>query len=170
MAVNIAVQETPEKLRAMAEALVPSLLELLRARSALEDEIDARCKELDKAKLAAGIAYNQAAPGEPALWAEYRRRYLALVENRCVPGFLKYGAANSFGRPAKYAYLDDSAECLATVIMKSAKKAVVETCYANGYQKKRHRFTLKLTESGWLISKVEYADFDEVSWHIDHYL
>lgn len=81
---------------------------------------------MDREKLSAGIAYNQIAPGEPALWAEYRQRYIALVAHRCATGFLKYGAERSFGKPAKYAYLEEAPACWVVFTMRSARKAAVE--------------------------------------------
>lgn len=85
--VRVAIEDTPEKFRPAADEIVPPLLELLRARSALEAEIFARSRELEAKKLAAGIPQSQEAPGSEALWAEYERRYLELVQPRCVPGF-----------------------------------------------------------------------------------
>lgn len=168
MALFVEIKDTPDRFRPLADTLVPPLLDLLRARSALEGEIHDRWEELDKAKLAAGAAYNQIAPGEPALWAEYRRRYLELVEPRCVPGLLKYGAERSFGRPAKYAYLDADPACRVVFTMKSAKKALVEAWGHNGSLVVRHRLTLRSGEGEWLIARVEYGHGAGEDWHVEH--
>ena len=76
------IQDTPEKFQPMAEELVPPLLELLRARNDLEREIQERFQALEAEKPALGIPKNQVHPDDPALWEEYRRRYLELVQPR----------------------------------------------------------------------------------------
>lgn len=170
MALFVQVKDTPDRFRPMADTLVPPLLDLLRARSALEREIHDRWEAMDQAKLAAGVAYNQIAPGEPALWAEYRRRYLALVEHRCVPGLLKYGGPVSFGKPDKYGYLEDDPACQVVFTMRSGKKAAVETWGHNGSLVVRHRLTLRSGEGEWLIARVEYGHGAGEDWHVDHYV
>ena len=170
MALFVQVKDTPDRFRPMADTLVPPLLDLLRARSALEREIHDRWEAMDQAKLAAGVAYNQIAPGEPALWAGYRRRYLALVEHRCVPGLLKYGGPVSFGKPDKYGYLEDDPACQVVFTMRSGKKAVVETWGHSGSLVVRHRLTLRPGEGEWLIARVEYGHGAGEDWHVDHYV
>lgn len=170
MAVSITVSEdTPEKFRPLAEELVPPLLELLRARNDLEREVHERFQALEAAKLAAGIPKNQVAPGDPELWEEYRRRYLELVQPRCVPGLLKYGAAGSCGRPARYDPLFAGPEGKVLFTMKSPKKAVVETSCQKSWEM-RYRFTLRLCEEGWRIGGVEHSFGGEESWHKEHYV
>ena len=125
---------------------------------------------MDREKLSAGIAYNQIAPGEPALWAEYRQRYIALVEHRCATGFLKYGAERSFGKPAKYAYLEDDPACQVVFTMRSGKKAAVETWGHSGSLLVRHRLTLRPGEGERLIARVEYGHGAGEDWHVDHFV
>lgn len=160
------IEDTPEKFCVFAEEVVPPLLALLRARNALEEEIFARSREMEKAKLAAGLPRSQMAPEEPALWEEYRSRYMELIEHRCVPGLLKYGAARSFGKPAKYGYLDEDPECEVVFTMKSAKKAVVET--RRGRVKEQHQFVLRPSEGGWLIGGVSYRLLPDEGWSVEH--
>ena len=152
------IQDTPEKFQPMAEELVPPLLELLRARNDLEREIQERFQALEAEKPALGIPKNQVHPDDPALWEEYRRRYLELVQPRCVPGLLKYGAAGSCGKPARYDPLFEDPE--GQVIFTTCKKSW-EACY---------RFTLKPFEDGWLIAGVEYRLGGESGWHGEHYV
>lgn len=163
------IQDTPEKFQPMAEVIVPPLLELLQARNILEEEIFARSQELKKSKAAAGLPLNQTIPEEQELWEEYRRRYLELVAPRCVPGFLKYGAASSFGKPTKYGYLEDDPSCQVVFTMKSAKKAVVELRRGPGVNE-QHQFTLRPAEGNWLIGGVSYRFSQADSWSIDHYV
>ncbi len=170
MALIIQVKDTPDKFRPMADTVVPPLLDLLRARSALEGEIHDRWEALEQAHLAAGHSRNQLPDGGLALAAEYKRRYLELVEHRCVPGFLQYGGEVSFGMPTKYGYLEDDPACQVVFTMKSAKKAIVETYGHNGSMIVRQRFTLRPGEPEWLIGRVEYGYGGGAEWHVDHYV
>ena len=99
------VQDTPEKFRPLAEEIIPPLLELLEARNTLEREICARAMKLREEQAAAGLPPNQTTPAEEDLYEEYRCRYLELVRPRCTEKLLKWGAAGSWGKPAKYDYL-----------------------------------------------------------------
>ena len=153
----------------MAQELVPPLVELLRARNELELEIHRRFQVLEAEKPALGIPKNQIHPDDPALWEEYRRRYLELVEPRCAPGLLKYGAAGSCGSPARYDSLFQDPEGRVTFTMKSAKRATVETSCRKSWEH-RYRFTLKPFERGWLIAGIEYSFGGETGWHAEHYV
>ena len=124
-AVKIVIQETPEKFHSLAQELAPPLVELLRQRNELEREICARSLKLREEQAAAGISPHLSTPAEEALWEEYRRRYLELVAPRCTEKLLRWGAAGSFGRPAKYDYLFDAPEPAVYFTMKSAKKAEI---------------------------------------------
>lgn len=167
---NILIQNTPERFRPMAAEIVPPLLALLRARSALEQEICQRHKARRQEYLAAGGSKNQIAPGEQELWEEYRRRYLELVEPWCAPGFLKYGAVSSLACPAKYSGLAPGMVYQVTFTMRTAKKATVVTSYPRGSLEFMHRFTLCPGPEGWLVEKLQYHHSNETTWHIDHYL
>lgn len=166
---DIKLLDTPEKFQPIAEEIVPPLLELLRARNALEAEIHRRYQAPEAEKPALGLPKNQMHPDDPALWEEYRRRYLELVEPRCVPGLLKYGAVRSCGKPARYDPLFEDPEGQVIFTMKSAKKATVETSCRKSWEE-RYRFTLKPFEDGWLIAGVEYRLGGENSWHGEHYV
>ena len=166
---DIKLLDTPEKFRPMAEELVPPLLELLQARNDLEREIQERFQALEAEKPALGIPKNQIHPDDPALWEEYRRRYLELVQPRCIPGLLKYGAAGSCGKPARYDPLFEDPVGQVIFTMKSAKKATVETSCRKSWEG-RYRFTLKPFGDGWLIAGVEYRLGGENSWHVEHYV
>ncbi|NBI67690.1 hypothetical protein D1646_12945 [Pseudoflavonifractor sp. 60] len=166
---EIKLADTPEKFQPMAQELVPPLVELLRARNELELEIHRRFQVLEAEKPALGIPKNQIHPDDPALWEEYRRRYLELVEPRCAPGLLKYGAAGSCGSPARYDSLFQDPEGRVTFTMKSAKRATVETSCRKSWEH-RYRFTLKPFERGWLIAGIEYSFGGETGWHAEHYV
>ena len=167
MSPNIVIQDTPEKFRPMAAEIVPPLVELLRARNALETEICARSIKLRAEHAAAGIPQNQTGPGDQELWEEYARRYLELVTPHCTEKMMKWGAAGSFGKPAKYDYLFNALEPAVYFTMKSAKKAVVSTQNPVSYGY-RYRFILRPTESGWKIDGVECAFGGSERWGIEH--
>lgn len=166
---DIKLSDTPERFHPLAQELVSPLVELLRARNGLEREIHRRFQVLEAEKPALGIPQNQVHPDDPALWEEYRRRYLELVQPRCVPGLLKYGAVGSFGEPARYDPLFEDPEGRVIFTMKSAKKAVVETTCRKTWEY-RYRFALKPSGEGWLIAGVEHSFGGETTWHVDHYV
>ena len=166
---DIKIIDTPEKFQSLAEEIVPPLLELLQARNALEAEIHRRYQALEAEKPALGLPKNQMHPDDPALWEEYRRRYLELVESRCVPRLLKYGAVRSCGKPARYDPLFEDPEGQVIFTMKSAKKATVVTTCRKSWEY-RYRFTLKPVEGGWLIAGIQCCLGGESSWSVEHYV
>lgn len=167
--VEIAVQDTPEKFRDMAEELVPPLLELLRRRNELEREICARSIKLREEKTAAGVSEHQTVPAEQELWEEYRRRYLELVRPHCTEKLLKWGAAGSFGKPARYDYLFENPEAKVVFTMKTAKRAVVRTV-ARKSTDTCERFILRPSEEGWKVDGVDYSFGNNGDWHCDHHI
>ena len=165
-AVKIVIQETPEKFRSLAQELAPPLVELLRQRNELEREICARSLKLREEQAAAGISPHLSTPAEEALWEEYRRRYLELVAPRCTEKLLRWGAAGSFGKPAKYDYLFDAPEPAVYFTMKSAKKAVVSTENPVSYSY-RYRFILRPFGDEWKIDGAECAFGDREEWGVE---
>lgn len=166
---KIVVQDTSEKFRDMAETLVPPLLELLRQRNELERELCARYFRIREEKAAAGLPLSQDTPAEEAVWEEYRRRYLELVTPRCTEKLLQWGAAGSFGKPAKYDYLFDAPKPAVYFTMKSAKRALVSTenPVSYGY---RYRFILRPFGDEWKIDGVECSFGGEERWGVEHSL
>ena len=165
--VRTVFQDTPEKFRPMAAELVPPLLSLLEARNELEREICARALRLREEKAAAGLPPYQASPEEIALDEEFSRRYLELVRPLCTEKMLKWGAARSFGKPAKYDYLFDSPTPAVYFTMKSGRKAMVSTenPVSYGY---RYRFVLRPSADGWKLDGVECAFGSEENWSVEH--
>lgn len=168
-AVKIITRDTPEKFWPLAEEIVPPLLALLRERNELERDICARSIKLREEKAAAGLSLNLTTPAEKELWDEYAGRYLELVRPQCLPSLLKYGAAGSFGKPAQYDYLFEAEEPRVFFIMKSTKRAVVETI-ARKSTDTRYRFVLRPTEDGWKVGGVEYTFGNNEDWHADHHV
>lgn len=64
-------KNTPENYRAMAEIIIPPLLDLLKSLTLLEEEIFERNRALDKEKEALAIPANQLHP----LWNELMDDY-----------------------------------------------------------------------------------------------
>lgn len=166
---DIKMIDTPEKFQPLAEEIVPTLVELLQARNALEAEIFARSIKLREEHTAAGIPQYQTGPGDQELYEEYARRYLELVTPHCTEKMMKWGAARSFGKPAKYDYLFGAPEPTVYFTMKSAKKAVVSTQNPVSYGY-RYRFILRPVENSWKIDGVECAFGDSENWGIEHSL
>ena len=166
-AVKIVIQDTPAKFHSLAEELAPPLVELLRRRNELEREICARSLKLREEQAAAGISPHLSTPAEEALWEEYRRRYLELVAPRCTEKLLRWGAAGSFGRPAKYDYLFDAPEPEVYFTMKSAKKAVVSTRNPVSHDY-RYRFILRPFGDEWKIDGAECAFGGQEAWGVEH--
>ncbi len=166
---EIVVQDTPEKFRGMAEKLVPPLLELLRQRNELEQDICARYFRIRAEKAAAGLSLSQETPAEEALGEEYRRRYLELVTPHCTEKLLQWGAAGSFGKPAKYDYLFGDPAAAVYFTMKSAKKALVTTLNPVSYGY-RYRFILRPFGDEWKLDGVECAFGGQESWGVEHTL
>lgn len=165
--VKIVIEDTPEKFRPMAEVLVPPLVELLRQRNELEREICARSLKLREEQAAAGISPHLSTPAEESLWEEYRRRYLELVTPRCTEKLLRWGAAGSFGRPAKYDYLFEAPEPAVYFTMKSAKKALMSTRNPVSHDY-RYCFTLRLFGDEWKIDGAECAFGGREEWSVEH--
>lgn len=166
--VRVIFEDTPEKFRPLAGEIVPPLVELLRKRNGLEREICARALKLREEKAAAGVPAYQETPEEHALTEEYFRRYLELVQPRCTEKMLKWGAARSYGKPAKYDYLFDAPEPSVHFTMKSAKRAAVfsrnPVSYGYGY-----RFVLRPVEGAWKVDGVECA-LGQGNWSVEHSL
>lgn len=164
--VKIVIEDTPEKFQAMAEQLVPPLVDLLRRRNDLEREICARSLKLREEEAAAGISPHQSTPAGEALWEEYRRRHLELVTPHCTEKLLRWGPAASFGKPAKYDYLFGAPEPTVYFTMRSAKKAVVSTRNPVSHDY-RYRFTLRPFEGEWKIDGAECAFGDREEWSLE---
>ncbi len=141
------------------------LFDLLRQINTLEKEIFERGEELKRKKEELGIPKHQVGPGEDELWDEYERRLGEIVKPVCTDKLLKKRYGGSYGSPQKYAYIDG--ECKANFIMKTAKKAVVETHFSQGAFQ-MHKFVLKNADDKWLVDEVYYGfESDPEKWYAD---
>lgn len=159
------INETAAKFKDKQGELCDFLFELLRRINALEKEIFERSEELKRKKEELGIPKNQVGPGEEELWEEYERRLGEIVKPVCTDKLLKKRYGGSYGNPPKYAYIDGG--CKANFIMKTSKKAVVETHFSQGgFQ--LHKFVLKEADGKWLVDEVYYGfDSNPEKWYAD---
>ncbi|MDE6727141.1 MAG: hypothetical protein K2J80_04265 [Oscillospiraceae bacterium] len=132
------INEANEKFKDKQAEICEPLFDLLRQINVLEKEIYERNEELDRKKEEQGKE-NEFTPEDKELWADYKKRLTELVKPYCAENLSK-NCGSSFGNPQKYSYIDG--ECKVNFIMKSAKKAVVETHYRCGIDKK-HKFVFK---------------------------
>lgn len=160
------INESVEKFKDKQDEICGFLFGLLREINALEKEIYERSEELKSKKEELGIPKHQVAPGEDELWDEYEQRLGEIVKPACTEKLIKKRYGNSFGNPQKYGYIDG--ECTAKFIMKTAKKAVVETRYPKGGTYHLHKFVIKETDEKWLIDEVYYSfDSNPEKWYAD---
>lgn len=156
------INEANEKFKDKQADICEPLFELLRKVNALEKEIYERNEGLEIKKEELGIE-NEFTPEDKELWAEYKKCLGEILKPYCTENLYK-NCGGSFGSPQKYGYIDG--ECKVNFIMKSAKKAVVETHYKSGIDKK-HKFVFKNIDDKWLLCEVYYGFEDEDSWYSD---
>ena len=148
------INEASDKFKDKQDEVCGFALDILRQINALENEVFNRSQELIRQKLAAGVPKHQVGPGENELWDEYAQRLGELLKPVCTDKLMKRGCGGSFGSPVKYGYIDG--ECTVNFIMKSAKKAVIETHFVKGTPQ-MHKFVLKPEDGKWLFDEVYYG-------------
>lgn len=156
------VNEASEKFKDKQAEICELLLELLRKINVLEKEIYERSEELAGKKEEQGKEYEFTTEDEE-LWEEYQERLVEIVKPYCTEN-LSENCGGDFGSPQKYGYIDG--DCKVNFIMKSAKKAVVETHYHGGVDEK-HKFVFKDVDGKWLLCEVYYGFEDESGWYSD---
>lgn len=156
------INEAKDKFKELQAVICESLFEMLRKINAAEKWACERAEELEKKKQELGLPESQEAPGMDELWEEYGKRLSEITKPHCTEKLPANGG--SFGSPAKYAYIDEA--CKVVFIMKSAKKAVVETHFNAGVDEK-HKFVFKDVDGKWLLDEVYYGFEDEDSWYSD---
>lgn len=156
------INEANEKFKDKQAEICEPLFGLLRKVNALEKEINERSEELEKKKKNLGIESEFTSEDEE-LWAEYKKRLIKILKPYCTENLYK-NCGRSFQYPLKYGYIDG--ECKVSFIMKSAKKAVVETHFRSGVDQK-NKFVIKDFDGKWLLCEVYYGFEDEDSWYSD---
>lgn len=159
---EVIIKDTPEKFMDMAEKIVPFLHEFFNELNELEKEVSFRYDKLTQEKYKLGIEAHIEAPGAKELHKYHREKFFELAKDRCTEELLNEGFSGSWSNPPEYGYIDG--DCQITFMMKSAKRAVVETRYYKGIER-RHQFVLKLTEAGWRVNEKKYAFGSEKTWH-----
>lgn len=158
------INEASEKFKEKQSEICEPLFDLLRKINALEKEVCERSAELERKRIELGLPDSQTPPGKKELWAEYKQRMGEIVKPAITEKLAKRGWGGSFGSPQKYGYIDG--ECTVNFIMKTAKRAVVETHFKHGSGHK-HKFVIKDIDGKWLLDEVYYGFEDESGWHSD---
>ena len=158
-------KNTPENYRAMAEIIIPPLLNLLKSLTLLEEEIFERNIALDKEKEALGIPANQVHPKWNELMDDYFHRQMQLITGQVTQKYLERGVRNSFGSPSEYNYVQTN-DFSVDFIMTKAAEARVITHYQEALDMK-HQFVLKLVDGIWLLDEKFYGFEDEETWYGD---
>ena len=155
----------PENYRAMAEIIIPPLLDLLKSLTLLEEEIFERNRALDKEKEALAIPANQVHPKWNDLMDDYIHRQMQLLTGRVTQKYLEGGVRNSYGSPSEYNYVQRN-DFSVDFIMTKAEEARVITHYQEALDMK-HQFVLKLVDGNWLLDEKFYGFEDEETWYGD---
>lgn len=158
-------KNTPENYRAMAEIIIPPLLNLLKSLTLLEEEIFERNRALDKEKEALGIPVNQVHPKWNDLMDDYFHRQIQLMTGQVTRKCLEGGVRNSYGSPSEYNYVKTN-DFSVDFIMTKAEEARVITHYQEALDMK-HQFVLKLVDVNWLLDEKFYGFEDEETWYGD---
>ena len=158
-------KNTPENYRAMAEIIIPPLLNLLKSLTLLEEEIFERNRELDKEKEALSIPANQVHPKWNELLDDYFQRQMQLLTGRVTQKYLERGPRNSYASPSEYNYVQTN-DFSVDFIMTKAEEARVITHYQEALEMK-HQFVLRLVDGNWLLDQKFYGFEDEETWYLD---
>nr|WP_263393606.1 hypothetical protein [Streptococcus sp. Marseille-Q6470] len=158
-------KNTPENYQAMAEIIIPPLLDLLKSLTMLEEEIFERNRALDKEKEALAIPANQVHPKWNELMDDYFQRQMQLLTGRVTQKYLEGGVRNSYGSPSEYNYVKRN-DFSVDFIMIKAEEARVITHYQEALEMK-HQFVLRLVDGNWLLDQKFYGFEDEETWYGD---
>ena len=158
-------KNTPENYQAMAEIIIPPLLDLLKSLTMLEEEIFERNRALDKEKEALAIPANQVHPKWNELMDDYFQRQMQLLTGRVTQKYLEGGVRNSYGSPSEYNYVKRN-DFSVDFIMTKAEEARVITHYQEALEMK-HQFVLRLVDGNWLLDEKFYGFEDEETWYGD---
>ena len=158
-------KNTPENYRAMAEIIIPPLLDLLKSLTLLEEEIFERNRALDKEKEALSIPANQVHPKWNDLMDDYFQRQMQLLTGRVTQNYLEGGVRISYSSLSEYNYVKRN-DFSVDFIMTKAEEARVITHYQEALEMK-HQFVLRLVDGNWLLDEKFYGFEDEETWYLD---
>jgi hypothetical protein len=150
--------QTPEKFQYLTADVLNFLAGTMQALDALEKEIYKRHQLLQSER----TVPNQIHEDEDSLWEDYFQR----CEKIIAPASTKpYKDTRTFGNPAHYDYLNDTATKI-TLLVKSADRATVEFMFDSGIAKKE-QFVLKRDGDRWKIDTKKYGYPGDPTWRKD---
>ncbi|WP_247916793.1 hypothetical protein [Streptococcus oralis] len=158
-------KNNPENYRAMAEIIIPPLLDLLKSLTLLEEKIFERNRALDKEKEALSIPANQVHPKWNDLMDDYFHRQIQLMTGQVTRKCLEGGVRNSYGSPSEYNYVQTN-DFSVDFIMTKAEEARVIIHYQEALEMK-HQFVLRFVDGNWLLAEKFYGFEDEETWYDD---
>ncbi len=161
----VEITDTPEKFAGMCEVVAPVLLNLLSALADAEKKAHEDFAAMEAEKPALGLQPHEAHPKFLEFWSGYRETLAPLLEPACSEKLLKRGFGGHCGSHAKFAYINE--KCRISFTMKTAKKAVIETEFANGTLDMYHRFTMKQSGDRWIWDDLQYSLDGKKSWSND---
>lgn len=160
------INEASEKFKDRQDEICGFLFGLLRKINEIEKDVFSKSEELKRQKAELGIPKHQVGPKEEELWDEYEQRLGEVVKPACTEKLIKRRYGGSYGNPQKYGYIDG--ECTARFIMKTAKRAVVETDFMHGTPQS-HKFVIKDVDGKWLVDEVYYGfQSNPDKWYSDN--
>ncbi len=155
------INQASDKFKGFQDEICGTLFDLLRKITALENEMSER----NEAIMGKIRGSHEATPEWMMLWSEYKKRLGDILKPACSEKLLKRGYGASFKNPAKYAYIDG--DCKVYFIMKTAKKAVIET-HDQGADLVNHKFVLKDIDGKWIVDEVYYGfESNPDKWLVD---
>ncbi len=160
------INEASEKFRDKQDEICGLLFDLLRKIDEIEKDVFNKSEELKRKKAELGIPKHQVGPGEEELWDEYGQRLGEVVKPACTEKLIKRRCGGSYGKPSKNNYI--GGECTATFIMKTAKRAVVQTDFMHGTPQS-HKFVIRDVDGKWLVDEVYYGfQSNPEKWYSDN--
>lgn len=144
------INQASEKFKGFQDEICGTLFDLLRQITTLENEI----YERHEAIMGKIRGSHEATPEWMMLWSEYKKRLGDILKPACSEKLLKKGYGASFQSSTKYGYIDG--DCKVYFIMKTAKKAVIET-HVQGAGMVNHKFVLKDIDGKWIVDEVYYG-------------
>lgn len=160
------INEESEKFRDKQDEICGLLFDLLRKIDEIEKDVFNKSEELKRKKAELGIPKHQVGPGEEELWDEYGQRLGEVAKPAFTEKLIKRRYGGSYGKPSKYNYI--GGECTATFIMKTAKRAVVQTDFMHGTPQS-HKFVIRDVDGKWLVDEVYYGfQSNPEKWYSDN--
>lgn len=167
--IQIDTLDTPEKLRPMADEIVPHLTMILRDVAQLREQMTQKMHQLDEKK--PGGRYSCIAhPDTPALWQEYRERYHKLLDPHCTEKFLnqRIDCCQSLGDRDFSALDTDNAKV--SFCMKSKNKAILIVYADDNTLQNNYRYTMRPEEEIWKIDEIAFQYSSDDKWHVQRYV